>query len=77
MKELYKKYKNRKVRRNGYSGKVAGYNDHHILLAVETSNKDFFRLTEKGTFISKKYTDTKYRYEYCDESTLLNLRQTK
>jgi len=77
MKELFRKYKNRVVRRADHSGRVAGYNDHHILLAVETSNHDFFRITERGTFITPRYRDTKFRYEYCDESTLLNLKSRK
>ena len=74
MKEIYNKFKGRKVKRDGYKGIVAGYNSHHFILAIESSDKKkFFRLTESETHVQNKYRENKYRYEYCDESTLLKL----
>ena len=74
MKDIFNKYRGRTIKRHGYKGILAGYNSHHFILAIESADRvKFFRLTEREAHIQPKYRDSKYRYEYCDESTLLKL----
>jgi hypothetical protein len=53
-----------------YQGYVCGYTDAHIILAVETSSKEFFRKLE-NPIIMEEYKDVKYRYVLEDERELL------
>jgi hypothetical protein len=55
---------------NKYQGHVCGYNDSHIILAVETDSKDFFRKLQ-NPFIMDEYKDIKYRYVFEDERELI------
>jgi hypothetical protein len=55
---------------NKYRGHVCGYNDSHIILAVETDSKDFFRKLQ-NPFIIDEYKDIKYRYVFEDERELI------
>jgi hypothetical protein len=62
-----------------YQGHVCGYNDSHIILAVETDSKDFFRKLQ-NPYIMEEYKDVKYRYVFEDESELIkqsNGKKTK
>jgi len=55
----------------GYQGYVCGYNDAHIILAVETKDdKNFWRKLQ-NPFIMEEYKDTKYRYVFEDERELV------
>jgi hypothetical protein len=53
-----------------YQGHVCGYNDAHIILAVETTSDNFFRKLQ-NPFIMDEYKDTKYRYVFEDERELI------
>jgi hypothetical protein len=54
-----------------YQGRVCGYTDSHIILAVETDdNKNFFRKLQ-NPIIMEEYKDVKYRYVFEDERELL------
>jgi hypothetical protein len=54
-----------------YKGYVCGYNDSHIVLAIESTSKDFFRKMD-NPFIIDEYKDPKYRYAFEDERELIN-----
>jgi hypothetical protein len=71
MQILFDKFKNKLIVHSKYQGYVCGYNDAHFILAVETTNKDFFRVLKKEFFILDEYKDTKYRYVYEDENAIL------
>jgi hypothetical protein len=71
MEELFNHFKNMLVVHPSYQGYVCGYNDAHFILAVETTNKDFFRVLKKEFFILDEYKDPKYRYVYEDERELI------
>ncbi len=70
METVFNKYKNMLVVHNKYQGHVCGYNDSHIILAVETDSKDFFRKLQ-NPFIMEEYRDIKYRYAFEDERELI------
>ena len=70
METIFNKYKNMLVIHNKYRGHVCGYNDSHIILAVETDSKDFFRKLQ-NPFIIDEYKDIKYRYVFEDERELI------
>jgi hypothetical protein len=70
METVFNKYKNMLVIHNKYRGHVCGYNDSHIILAVETDSKDFFRKLQ-NPFIMDEYKDIKYRYVFEDERELI------
>lgn len=70
METVFNKYKNMLVIHNKYQGHVCGYNDSHIILAVETDSKDFFRKLQ-NPFIMDEYKDIKYRYVFEDERELI------
>ena len=57
-----------------YKGYVCGYNDSHIILAIETTNKDFFRKMH-NPIIMEEYKDAKYRYAFEDERELIKQSQ--
>ena len=71
MHKLFELFKNKLIVHSKYQGYVCGYNDAHFILAVETTNKDFFRVLKKEFFILDEYKDTKYRYVFEDERELI------
>lgn len=70
METVFNKYKNMLVIHPSYKGYVCGYNDAHIILAVETTSKDFFRKIQ-APYIMEEYKDVKYRYVLEDERELI------
>jgi hypothetical protein len=71
MKQIFEKYKNMQVVHDKYKGVVCGYNNSHIILAVETKDdKNFWRKLE-NPWIMDKYKDVKYRYIFEDERELI------
>jgi hypothetical protein len=70
METVFNKYKNKLVVHPKYQGYVCGYTDAHIILAVETTNKDFFRKLENPNIL-EEYKDVKYRYVLEDERELI------
>jgi hypothetical protein len=71
MERLFKEFKDNTVKYPIYEGKVCGYNDSHLIVAVETNDtKNFFRKIE-NSFILEEYKNPKYRYVFADESQLL------
>ena len=67
METIFNKYKNMLVIHNKYRGHVCGYNDSHIILAVETDSKDFFRKLQNPFIIDEYKDDVEFAIE------LLNL----
>jgi len=70
MEKVFNKYKNKLVVHPKYQGYVCGYTDAHIILAVETTSKDFFRKLENPNIL-EEYKDVKYRYVLEDERELI------
>lgn len=71
MEIVFNQYKNMLVVHPKYQGRVCGYNDAHIILAVETDDtKNFFRKLQ-NPYIMEEYKDTKYRYVFEDERELI------
>lgn len=71
METVFNQYKNMLVVHNNYKGHVCGYNDSHIILAVETKDdKNFWRKLQ-NPFIMEEYKDVKFRYVFEDESELI------
>ena len=71
MEKVFNQYKNMLVVHPKYQGYVCGYNDAHIILAVETKDdKNFWRKLQ-NPYIMDEYKDTKYRYVFEDERELI------
>ena len=70
MEKIFNQYKNMLIVHAKYQGHVCGYNDSHVILAIETDSKDFFRKLQ-NPFIMEEYKDTKYRYSFEDERELI------
>jgi hypothetical protein len=70
METVFNKYKKKLIVHPKYQGYVCGYTDAHIILAVETTNKDFFRKLENPNIL-EEYKDVKYRYVLEDERELI------
>ena len=70
MKKIFEQFKNMLVIHPKYHGNVCGYTDSHIILAVETDDKNFFRKMQNPT-IMDEYKDVKYRYVFEDERELI------
>ena len=70
MEKVFNKYKNMLIVHPKYKGYVCGYNDSHVILAIETYGKDFFRKLQ-NPFIMEEYKDGKYRYSFEDERELI------
>jgi hypothetical protein len=70
METVFNKYKNMLIIHDKYYGHVCGYNDSHIILAVETKSDNFFRKLQ-NPYIMDEYKDTKYRYVFEDERELI------
>lgn len=71
MERLFNQYKNMLIVHPGYKGYVCGYNDAHIILAVETKDDNNFWRKLQNPYIMDEYKDTKYRYIFEDESQLI------
>jgi len=70
MEKVFNQFKNMLVVHLKYKGHVCGYNDSHIILAIETTNKDFSRKLQ-NPYIMEEYKDVKYRYVFEDERELI------
>jgi hypothetical protein len=70
MKQVFEKFKNMLIIHPKYQGYVCGYTDSHVILAVETDSKDFFRKLQ-NPLIMEEYKDVKYRYVLEDERELI------
>lgn len=70
MEKIFNQYKNMLIVHPGYKGYVCGYNDSHVILAVETKSDNFFRKLQ-NPYIMDEYKDTKYRYVFEDERELI------
>jgi len=70
MKQVFEKFKKTLVVHPKYKGYVCGYNDSHIIIAVESTSKDFFRKMD-NPIIMEEYKDIKYRYAFEDERELI------
>ena len=71
METVFNQFKNMLVVHSKYQGHVCGYNDSHIILAVETKDdKNFWRKLQNPR-IMEEYKDVKYRYIFEDESELI------
>lgn len=70
MNQVFEKFKNMLVVHPKYQGFVCGYTDSHLILAVETDSKDFFRKLQNPV-IMEEYKDVKYRYVLEDERELI------
>lgn len=71
MEKIFNQYKHMLITHASYQGYVCGYNDAHIILAVETKDdKNFFRKLQ-NPFILEEYKNSKYRYCFEDESELI------
>ena len=71
MEKVFNQFKNMLVIHPKYQGHVCGYNDSHIILAVETKDdKNFWRKLQ-NPFIMEEYRESKYRYVFENESELI------
>ena len=70
MEKVFNQFKGMLIVHPKYKGYVCGYNDSHIILAIETTNKDFFRKMQ-NPYIMEEYKDAKYRYAFEDERELI------
>jgi hypothetical protein len=70
MEKIFNQYKSMLIVHAKYQGYVCGYNDSHVILAIETDSKDFFRKLQ-NPYIMDKYKDVKYRYSFEDERELI------
>ena len=70
MEKVFNQFKGMLIVHPKYKGYVCGYNDSHIILAIETTSKDFFRKMQ-NPIIMEEYKDAKYRYAFEDERELI------
>ena len=70
MEKVFNQFKKMLVVHPNYKGYVCGYNDSHIILAIETTSKDFFRKMH-NPYIMEEYKDANYRYAFEDERELI------
>lgn len=76
MEILFNEYKDMLIVHDKYKGHVCGYNDSHIILAVETKDdKNFWRKLQNA-YIAEEYKDAKYRYIFEDERELIKQSYT-
>ena len=66
MEKVFNQFKNMLIVHPKYKGYVCGYNDSHVILAIESTSKDFFRKMQ-NPYIMEEYKDAKYRYAFEDE----------
>ena len=70
MEKVFNQYKHMLIVHPNYKGHVCGYNDSHIILAIESASKDFSRKLQ-NPYIMEEYKDVKYRYAFEDERELI------
>ena len=70
MKEIFEKYSDCEIKRDGKVFNLAGYNDNHFIVARRTK-KSFCRTEINPSFLLEKYNVIGVRYEYCSENELL------
>ena len=70
MEKVFNQFKNMLIVHPKYKGYVCGYNDSHVILAIESTSKDFFRKMQ-NPYIMEEYKDAKYRYAFEDERELI------
>lgn len=71
MEKVFNQYKNILIEHKNYKGIVCGYNDSHIILAIETNDILNFWRKLQNPFIMEEYKDSKYRYIFEDERELI------
>lgn len=71
MEKVFNQYKNMLIEHTHYKGIICGYNDSHIILAVETNDILNFWKKLQNPFIMEEYKDSKYRYIFEDERELI------
>ena len=76
MEKLFNEYKGKtfKLSPEGLRFVCCGYREDAFIMAIETTNKNYFRRTDKDTFILEFYKDPRFRYRLADESELTNGR---
>jgi len=74
MEKVFNQFKNMLIVHPKYKGYVCGYNDSHVILAIESTSKDFFRKMQ-NPYIMEEYKDAKYRYAFEDERELIKQSQ--
>ncbi len=74
MEKVFNQFKNMLIVHANYKGYVCGYNDSHVILAIESTSKDFFRKMQ-NPIILEQYKDAKYRYAFEDEKELIKQSQ--
>lgn len=70
MEKVFNQFKGMLIVHPKYKGYVCGYNDSHVILAIESTSKDFFRKMQ-NPYIMEEYKDAKYRYAFEDERELI------
>lgn len=72
MKVTYEKYKEKSVvYPDGIEAVIVGYCDNNLIGACDCSPIYSFRRLDKNTYIDEKYKETKWRYFYVSESTMI------
>ena len=74
MEKVFNQFKGMLIVHPKYKGYVCGYNDSHVILAIESTSKDFFRKMQ-NPYIMDEYKDAKYRYAFEDERELIKQSQ--
>jgi len=74
MEKVFNQFKNMLIVHPKYKGYVCGYNDSHVIIAIESTSKDFFRKMA-NPYIMEEYKDSKYRYAFEDERELIKQSQ--
>jgi len=74
MEKVFNQFKGMLIVHPKYKGYVCGYNDSHVILAIESTSKDFFRKMQ-NPYIMEEYKDAKYRYAFEDERELIKQSQ--
>lgn len=71
MEKIFNQFKKMLITHDKYQGFVCGYNDSHIILAVETKDDQNFFRKMQNPYIMEEYKDVKYRYIFEDERELI------
>lgn len=73
MEIVYKKYSGKQVKYPGeVEGIIVGYCDNNLIAACDSCHPTYsFRRLDKNTYIDENYKESKWRYFYVNESTML------
>lgn len=73
MEIIYNKYRGKKVEYPGnVEGIIVGYCDNNLIVGCDSCHPSYsFRRLDKDTFIEDEYKESKYRYFYCTEATMI------